>query len=151
MVRARRLEGAKTAAQVRKHIQNVIRAVARIEKKVKKQPRAVERRLRQRLSDFNGSAAPSQERLSEEVAYLVQRYDISEEINRLKSHLDAARRLVTSPRGELAGKMLDFIAQELTREANTLNSKSQDIGITKEGLWIKGEVESIRQQVQNLV
>ena len=46
--------------------------------------------------------------------------------------------------------MLDFLAQELTREANTLNSKSQDIDVTREGLLIKGEVESIRQQVQNL-
>lgn len=151
VLKSRRVEGGKTAAQVKKHIQNVVRAVARIEMKVKKHPRAVERKLRKRLKDLDGGGARSEERLSEEVAYLVQRYDVSEEINRLKSHLEAARKLVTSPKGEPAGKMLDFIAQELTREANTLNSKSQDIGITKEGLWIKGEVESIRQQVQNLV
>ena len=57
---------------------------------------------------------------------------------------------IRSPKGEPAGKMLDFLAQELYREANTLNSKSQDIDVTREGLLIKGEVESIRQQVQNL-
>jgi len=150
VIRARRIEGRKTAAQIKKHIGNVILAIGRIEKLVKRQPRAVQQKLRQKLKDLNGGGPQNEERMSEEVAYLTQRYDVSEEIQRLKSHLDAALKLVTSPKGKPAGKMLDFLAQELTREANTLNSKSQDIGITREGLLIKGEVESIRQQVQNL-
>jgi uncharacterized protein (TIGR00255 family) len=150
VIRARQIEGRKTAAQIKKHIGNVTRAIGRIEKLVKKQPRAVQQKLRQKLKELNGGGPQNKERMSEEVAYLTQRYDVSEEIQRLKSHLDAALKLVTSPKGKPAGKMLDFLAQELTREANTLNSKSQDIGITREGLLIKGEVESIRQQVQNL-
>jgi uncharacterized protein (TIGR00255 family) len=150
VIRTRQIEGRKTAAQIKKHIGNVTRAIGRIEKLVKKQPRAVQQKLRQKLKELNGGGPQSEERMSEEVAYLTQRYDVSEEIQRLKSHLDAALKLVTSPRGKPAGKMLDFLAQELTREANTLNSKSQDIGITREGLLMKGEVESIRQQVQNL-
>ncbi|MGA2585713.1 MAG: YicC/YloC family endoribonuclease [Candidatus Aminicenantales bacterium] len=150
VIRTRQIEGRKTAAQIKKHIGNVTRAIGRIEKLVKKQPRAVQQKLRQKLKELNGGGPQNEERMSEEVAYLTQRYDVSEEIQRLKSHLDAALKLVTSPKGKPAGKMLDFLAQELTREANTLNSKSQDIGITREGLLIKGEVESIRQQVQNL-
>ncbi len=150
VVRARQVEGRKTAAQIKKHIENVARAIGRVEKLVRKQPRAVQQKLRQKLKELNGGGPKNEERMSEEVAYLTQRYDVSEEIQRLKSHLDAALKLVTSPKGKPAGKMLDFLAQELTREANTLNSKSQDIGITREGLLIKGEVESIRQQVQNL-
>lgn len=150
VIRTRQIEGRKTAAQIKKHIGNVTRAIGRIEKLVKKQPRAVQQKLRQKLKELNGGGPQNEERMSEEVAYLTQRYDVSEEIQRLKSHLDAALKLVASPKGKPAGKMLDFLAQELTREANTLNSKSQDIGITREGLLIKGEVESIRQQVQNL-
>jgi uncharacterized protein (TIGR00255 family) len=150
VIKARRIEGRKTAAQIGTHIRNVKRAVDRVERLVKKQPRAVKQRLCQRMKELNGNGPKNEERLSEEVSYLTQRYDVSEEIQRLKSHLDSALKLVASPKGEPAGKMLDFIAQELTREANTLNSKSQDIGITREGLLIKGEVESIRQQVQNL-
>jgi uncharacterized protein (TIGR00255 family) len=150
VVKSRRDEGTRTAGQIKHHLLKVKRAVQKIEKLVAGQPRLIQRKLRQKLIDLNGQSPQSEERLSEEVAYLSQRYDVSEEIQRLKSHIDAALELVTSRKREPAGKMLDFLAQELYREANTLNSKSQDIGITKEGLLIKGEVESIRQQVQNL-
>jgi len=150
VVKSRREEGKKMASQIRLHLVNVRQAVRHIENLMKKQPGQIQRKLRQKIRDLNGQNSPSEERLSEEVAYLTQRYDLSEEIHRLKSHIDAALGLVASRKGEPAGKMLDFLAQELYREANTLNSKSQDIGITNEGLLIKGEIESIRQQVQNL-
>ncbi len=150
VIRTRKAEGVKTAAQIRVHVRNVGRAVGRVEKLMKRQPRLVKQRLSQKVKELNGAAPQNRERLTEEVAYLTQRYDVAEEIQRLKSHLGTALKLVAAPKGEPAGKMLDFLAQELTREANTLNSKSQDIGITKEGLLIKGEIESIRQQVQNL-
>ena len=150
VVRSRRDEGIKTAVQIKCHLLNVKRAVQKIEKLLANQPRLIQRKLRQKLMDINGQSPQSEERLSEEVAYLSQRYDVSEELQRLRSHIDAALALVASRKGAPAGKMLDFLAQELYREANTLNSKSQDIGVTKVGLLIKGEVESIRQQVQNL-
>jgi uncharacterized protein (TIGR00255 family) len=151
VVRSRRIEGRKTVAQLKKHLQKVAASVRRVETLARTQPRAVERRLWKKLKEADGSnGAISEGRLSEEVSYLSQRYDVSEEIQRLRSHLEAASKLLASPRGEPAGKMLDFIAQELSREANTLNSKSQNIAMTKEGLRIKNEVESIRQQVQNL-
>ena len=150
LIRARAAEGRKTAAQIKVHLGNVRSAMARVEKLAARQPKAVQKRLRKKMKDVNGSSPASQNRLDEEVAYLTQRYDVAEEIQRLRSHLGAARDLLLRPGAEPAGKMLDFIAQELTREANTLNSKSQDIDMTRQGLLIKGEVESIRQQVQNL-
>jgi len=150
VVRSRLIEGRKTVAQLKKHLQKVKASVHRVEILARTQPQAVERRLWKKLKEANGNGTISQGRLSEEVSYLSQRYDVSEEIQRLRSHLEAASKLLASPRGEPAGKMLDFIAQELSREANTLNSKSQNIAMTKEGLRIKNEVESIRQQVQNL-
>jgi len=150
LVRARAAEGRKTAAQIQVHLRNVRSALGRVEKLAVRQPKAVQTRLRKKMKDVNGNSPASQNRLDEEVAYLTQRYDVAEEMQRLRSHLDAARDLLARPGAEPAGKMLDFIAQELTREANTLNSKSQDIEMTRQGLLIKNEVESIRQQVQNL-
>ncbi len=150
LFKARRKEGRQTALQLQAHVQAIRKSLARLERKVRAQPRLVRQRLRRKVQEGNNKTSASEGRLNEEVAYLAQRYDVSEEIHRLKVHLATVLQLTRSTKGEPAGKMLDFLAQELYREANTLNSKSQDIDVTKEGLVIKGEVESIRQQVQNL-
>jgi uncharacterized protein (TIGR00255 family) len=89
-----------------------------------------------------------QSRLAQEVAYLADRSDISEEIARLKSHLTQFRETIESE-GE-TGKRLDFLLQELNREANTVLSKSTDLMIKEAGLAIKAEVEKLREQVQNV-
>jgi uncharacterized protein (TIGR00255 family) len=87
-------------------------------------------------------------RLAQEVAYLADRSDVSEEMVRLRSHLSQFREALDAP-GE-AGKMLDFLLQELNREANTTLSKSTDLAIKEAGLAIKAEVEKLREQVQNV-
>ena len=113
-------------------------------------PARLRSRLKQRLRDIEGAPAVSKGRLAEEASLMAQRYDLGEEIARLKAHLDTFAGMV-SPRGtEPLGKKLDFLAQELFREANTLGSKSQDIHITKESLVIKNELETIRQHIQNI-
>ena len=87
-------------------------------------------------------------RLAQEVAYLADKSDISEEIVRLRSHLDQFRE--TLDQETEIGKRLDFLLQELNREANTVLSKSTDITIKDAGLVIKGEIEKLREQVQNV-
>ncbi|HZE69075.1 MAG TPA: YicC/YloC family endoribonuclease [Pyrinomonadaceae bacterium] len=87
-------------------------------------------------------------RLAQEVAYLADRSDVSEEMVRLRSHLTQFREALDAP-GE-TGKMLDFLLQELNREANTTLSKSTDLSIKEAGLGIKAEVEKLREQVQNV-
>jgi uncharacterized protein (TIGR00255 family) len=87
-------------------------------------------------------------RLAQEVAYLADRSDVSEEMVRLRSHLTQFQEALDAP-GE-AGKMLDFLLQELNREANTTLSKSTDLVIKEAGLAIKAEVEKLREQVQNV-
>ena len=87
-------------------------------------------------------------RLAQEVAYLSDRSDVSEEMVRLRSHLSQFREALNSS-GE-SGKMLDFLLQELNREANTTLSKSTDLSIKEAALAIKAEVEKIREQVQNV-
>lgn len=87
-------------------------------------------------------------RLAQEVAYLADKSDISEETVRLRSHLDQFR--ATLDLESEIGKRLDFLLQELNREANTVLSKSTDINIKDAALVIKGEIEKLREQVQNV-
>ena len=88
------------------------------------------------------------DRLAQELAVLVSRSDVTEEIDRLASHLAAARGLLAADGP--AGRQLDFLVQEFMREANTLCSKSASIELTGIGLQMKGLIEQIREQVQNI-
>ncbi|HEY0407886.1 MAG TPA: YicC/YloC family endoribonuclease [Pyrinomonadaceae bacterium] len=113
---------------------------------------AYRNRLQKRISELVARDGQNieldQGRLSQEVAYLADRSDISEEIARLRSHLTQFGDTLSSE-GE-TGKRLDFLLQELNREANTVLSKSNDLSIKDAGLAIKAEVEKLREQVQNV-
>jgi len=150
VLNTRMREGKEIAREIRIHIQNIQRIVNRIEKLAKKQPALIREKLKQQLKELNNEASLSEEKVAEEAAYYAQRYDMTEEIARLKCHLGYAQELVSTKTEEPLGKKLDFLAQELYRETNTINSKSQDIEITKGSIALKGEIESIRQQIQNL-
>ncbi len=146
----RRREGRETARQLRAHLAAVRRAVARAEARFKRQPALLKAKMKKRLLELNGGAPVAEARLAEEVSILAQRYDLAEEIGRLKTHLDSFESLLSPKLGEPVGRQLDFLVQELNREANTLASKSQDVRITRESLAIKNELESVRQHVQNV-
>jgi uncharacterized protein (TIGR00255 family) len=146
----RRREGRETARQLRAHTAAVRRLVAQAEARFKRQPALLKARIKKRLTDLNGGTAVSEGKLAEEASFLAQRYDVAEEIGRLKTHLDSFEAFLSPKVGEPVGRQLDFLAQELNREANTLASKSQDIRITRASLAIKNELESIRQHVQNI-
>jgi uncharacterized protein (TIGR00255 family) len=111
-------------------------------------------RLRDRLRELIGEqVAP--ERLAQETAILVDRSDVSEELLRMKSHLQQVDHLLQSEEAGDAGKRLDFLLQEMNREANTILSKTSGLAeagtrITNIGLHLKAEIEKLREQVQNL-
>ncbi|HTW53244.1 MAG TPA: YicC/YloC family endoribonuclease [Stellaceae bacterium] len=113
------------------------------------QPEALRARLEQSLAAL-GDLVPGmpQERVAQELALLVSRGDIREELDRLRAHIDQAGELLA--KGDGVGRQLDFLCQELNREANTLCSKSSDIELTRIGLALKLAVEQFREQVQNL-
>jgi uncharacterized protein (TIGR00255 family) len=111
-----------------------------------------EERLAQRLLAATGPEF-NQQRLLEEVAVLVERSDVSEELARMTAHIEHFRELLTS--GGEAGKKLDFLLQEMNREANTLLSKTGGVSgkgtrVTELGLAMKAEIEKVREQIQNL-
>ena len=87
-------------------------------------------------------------RILQEAAFLAERSDVTEEVVRLKSHLGALRDLLDSE--ETVGKRIDFLLQEIQREVNTVASKSSDLELTHLAVDAKGEVEKIREQVQNV-
>ena len=89
-----------------------------------------------------------EDRVAQEMALLIARSDVREEIERLCAHLEQARDLLQQ--SEAVGRRLDFLCQELNREANTLCSKSADIELTRIGLSLKAAVEQFREQVQNI-
>jgi len=87
-------------------------------------------------------------RIAQEVALMVDRLDCTEECVRLSAHLDQFRSLIEG--SELAGRKLNFLLQEMNREANTIGSKSNDVEITRSVIVIKEEIERLREQVQNV-
>ena len=102
-------------------------------------------RLHERLAEL--TAAVDQERLEQELALLLQRLDVDEELERLTGHIVEVRRVIGG--SEPAGRRLDFLMQELNREANTLSSKSQDLETTRCAVDMKVVIEQMREQVQN--
>jgi uncharacterized protein (TIGR00255 family) len=102
-------------------------------------------RLHERLAEI--SASPDLDRLEQELAILLQRLDVDEELERLTGHIAEVRRVIGGT--EAAGRRLDFLMQELNREANTLSSKSQDLETTRSAVDMKVLIEQMREQVQN--
>jgi len=146
LVAARSREGAKLAAGVRERVQAMR---ARLEQVTPLLPQAIaayQEKIGERLREAIGSA--DDERVRAEIAIFAGKVDVAEELERLRAHLGEVERVLGS--GGAVGKRLDFIAQELNREANTLASKAASQAISDCALELKLAVEQIREQVQNL-
>jgi uncharacterized protein (TIGR00255 family) len=146
---ARGEEGARLAAVLSAQLAELGSLVAAASASAAAQPEALRSRLQQTIAELV-DLAPTMpaERVAQELALLVSRSDIREELDRLRAHLAQAGDLLK--KGEGVGRQLDFLCQELNREANTLCSKSADIELTRIGLALKLAVEQFREQVQNL-
>ena len=113
------------------------------------QPAALHDRFKKQMAELlkDGSPVP-EERMAQEIAILVTKADIREELDRLSAHVAAARDLLTE--GGPCGRKLDFLCQEFNREANTLCSKSADVAMTTIGIDLKATIEQLREQIQNV-
>lgn len=150
--RMREQEGEALRKELRERVLKIEALVPVIEASAAGLADAYRLRLQKRIGELlnRGGAVVEIDpvRLAQEVAYLADRSDVSEEMVRLRSHLSQFQEALDAP-GD-AGKMLDFLLQELNREANTTLSKSTDLAIKEAGLAIKAEVEKLREQVQNV-
>jgi uncharacterized protein (TIGR00255 family) len=143
-------EGARLCAYVDERLQLIAESVERIAERAPS--RLIEQRDRLRLAvqELAGGIALDEQRLAQEIALLADRLDVSEEIARFRSHLEAFRATLRNAATEGVGKRLGFLLQELLREANTTGSKGNDSVILQDVLAIKEELERIREQVENL-
>jgi uncharacterized protein (TIGR00255 family) len=149
LVAARAAEGSRLAATLNAQLQEIERLVSIVQASPARTREAIEQRLKEqvaRLMDAaNGFDAA---RLHQEAVLLAARADVEEELQRLTSHISAARELIVEEGA--VGRKLDFLAQEFNREANTLCSKASDVEITRAGLALKTVIDQLREQVQNI-
>lgn len=113
-----------------------------------RQPDLVRDRLKARLAELGKDVATDPDRVAQEILMMATRADVREELDRLAAHMASARTIMAS--GEAVGRKLDFLCQELNREANTLCSKSASLELTNAGLALKSLIDQFREQVQNV-
>lgn len=142
-----RAEGAELAADIEGRLQTIAEHVEEVEKLSNSSKERKRQELLDRIQELQvAEIEPAP--LAAEVARLVERSDIAEELTRLRSHVALWREAVSGD--EPCGKKLDFIIQEMNREVNTIGSKCQDAGITDRVISMKSELERIREQIQNI-
>ncbi len=149
----REREGGTVAEEMRSRCETIIDQVSKMEKIRSKATAAFQKRLKERLQDLLRGASIEPQRLAQEAALLADRSDVSEELIRLKTHTGQVDALLRAD-GEV-GKKLDFLLQEMNREANTILSKTGGLGelgltITELALAAKSEIDKIREQSLNL-
>jgi len=145
-------EGAMLKTELLERLANIEEHTDEIEKESGNISEEYRQRLTKRITELLAKTESQieldQGRLAQEIAYLADRADISEEIARLRTHLEHFRSIMDEEKE--VGKRLDFLTQELNREANTITSKTNNMVVKENALQVKSEIEKIREQVQNV-
>jgi uncharacterized protein (TIGR00255 family) len=149
LVAMRAAEGARLAQDLSSRIDVLEQMTGAIAARSRDVVRAYGERLRLRLTEMLADVPVDEARLATELALFAERSDITEELTRLRSHLAQFRLTMTGEDGAV-GRKLDFILQEMGRETNTIGSKANDVDITRTIITMKSELESLREQVQNV-
>ncbi len=144
----RRREGEALVASLVKHLDEIEAILAGIAERAPELVRAQRDRLRERVAELLDGRLPDPARLEQEVALLAERGDVAEECDRLRSHLAQFRVVLRQPGPQ--GRRLDFLLQEMHREANTTGSKVTDAALAHQVVGLKTSIERLREQVQNL-
>lgn len=148
MNRMREAEGRELEKDVRKRIKHIEEVVTKIERIKQESLENYFARFKEKANQLVSDLIDNEQRLITELAILSERYDVTEECVRLRSHLKMF--IDTLDKSDDAGRRLNFILQEMNREANTINSKALASDISHSGIYIKEEIEKIREQIQNI-
>ncbi len=148
LMRMRKQEGESIQKEIEAHLKKIIVWVEEVAKLVPVAVQEKKGRLEKRLQELLEDNAIEPMRLAQEVAVIVDRTDITEELERLGSHLNQFHTMLSSD--DLVGRKLDFLLQEMNREVNTIGSKSGNTGIAHRVVELKSELERVREQVQNI-
>jgi len=144
----RRAEGEKLRADLRERLNFVVGAVDKIQAQADGLVDYYRKKLQARAAELFGENGYDPQRLAEEVAYLAERSDITEECVRLRIHTESFSEAMAAE--EAVGRRLNFLMQEMNREANTIGSKAGSVEISSIVVTIKEELEKIREQIQNI-
>ena len=148
LTRERQAEGARIVPMIAGQLDDMDRVRGYIDEHPERSVEAIKARIDRQIAALLSGQSLSEERLHQEAALLATRADVREELDRLTAHTAAARELLDE--GGPVGRRLDFLAQELNRETNTICAKSPHHAVTAMGLELKAVVEQMREQVQNL-
>jgi uncharacterized protein (TIGR00255 family) len=143
-------EGRRLAADLENRLRSIETALGRVEARAPARLVAERDRMRKSVTDLLGDVTLDEERVVREVAFMADRLDISEELVRMRSHLELFRESVAQDGTEPIGKRLSFLIQEMNRETNTIGSKANDAPIEHEVIAIKDDIERLREQVENV-
>ncbi len=146
VVDSRRVEGEKIAEMIRTRSDEVSAIANRLQAEIPTIVEAVRDKLKTRVAELTSELDP--DRLEQEIVLLAQKMDVAEELDRLNAHVSEVRRALDSSKP--IGRRLDFLMQELNREANTLGSKSADLSMTGASVNLKVLIEQMREQIQNI-
>ncbi len=144
----RETEGAKLSADVLSRADTIIENVSYIEERSPETVKQYSDKLLERMRTVLGDTQIDESRILTEAAIYADKVAVAEETVRLRSHIDQLHTMLKSD--EAIGRKLDFLVQEINREANTIGSKAQDVDIARRVIDIKAEVEKIREQIQNI-
>ena len=147
-IKMREIEGEKLKADVLSRADLIINNVSYIEKRSPETVKAYSEKLLERMKTVLGDTQVDEARILTEAAIYADKVAVAEETVRLRSHIDQLHSMLDS--NEAVGRKLDFLVQEINREANTIGSKAQDVDIARRVIDIKAEVEKIREQIQNI-
>jgi uncharacterized protein (TIGR00255 family) len=142
-------EGATLAADLKKRVELILEAIPEVEKFESNRVPAIKDKLESILKDAVGAENVDKNRLEQELIYFIEKYDITEEKIRLKSHCDYF--FLVMKEKEANGKKLGFITQEIGREINTMGSKANDASIQKIVVGMKDELEKVKEQLLNII
>ncbi len=147
-IKMREIEGEKLKADVLSRADLIINNVKYIEERSPETVKAYSEKLLERMKTVLGDTQVDEARILTEAAIYADKVAVAEETVRLRSHIDQLHSMLDS--NEAVGRKLDFLVQEINREANTIGSKAQDVDIARRVIDIKAEVEKIREQIQNI-
>ena len=149
LIAMRREEGATLGRLLSARLDEIAKLTARAEAAPGRKPEAIKARLAEQVATLLAASQRfDSDRLHQEAILIASKADIREELDRLASHVEQVRKMIAD--GGPIGRRLDFLAQELNRESNTLTAKANDVDLTNIGLELKSVVEQFREQVQNL-
>jgi uncharacterized protein (TIGR00255 family) len=148
--RMRESEGLRLHRDLEERVAAIEASLGEIERLAPERLRSERDRLRAAVTELMDGVAPDEGRVAQEIVMLAERWDVSEELVRFRSHIELVRELLDSDSEEPVGKRLGFLVQEMHREANTIGAKANSAAIAHRVVAIKDEVERLREQVENV-